>query len=82
MCYFTDLYGADQYKFIKHGEWNCSFYLEVLTFFTLSEKLAEEEIAVWNQIHCLPQVTNRLRRASPRESEKKTVSWRDREPAC
>lgn len=44
------------------------FNKEVLT---LSEKLTEEEITIWNQICCLPGLTNRLReRASPRDSER------------
>lgn len=83
VCYFTKPYGADQYIRIKPGKWNCPFNVEVVTFFTLSEKLAGEEITIWNQSHCLPQLTNRLRRrTSPRQSERKTMSWRDREPAC
>lgn len=46
---------------------HCSFNLEVLR----SEKLTEEEITIWNQNHCLPQLTSILReRVSPRDSER------------
>lgn len=69
-CYFMKLYVVVKYKFIKHVQWHSSFNLEVLT---LSEKLAEEEITIWNQIHCLPWLTNRLReRAGPKGNERKT----------
>lgn len=38
-----------KYEFIEHVKWHCSFN-QVLT---LSEKLAEEEITIWNQSRCL-----------------------------
>lgn len=50
MCYFIQLYGAVKCKFIEHVKWHCSFS----PVLTLSEKLAEEDITIWNQIHCLP----------------------------